>query len=635
MAAESIPPPGEYDPARLPEYKPLSAYGLIGDTRSVALVGDDGSMDWLCLPDFDSPGVFAALLDPRAGHFSVRPTTPFRAQQRYEPGTNVLCTEFHCQGGARLCLRDSMPMVHERRLPETEIHRKIECVYGDVEIELCFEPRLDFGRHQTQVEVTDYGAVAHRRGRKRPRLVLTSAIPVRKSEQGARGRVTLKSGETGWVVLSWDSAVLHPIGAYRCEQRLWRTRQYWHRWLAKLQYHGDYPEVMQRSLLTLKLLTYSNTGAIVASPTASLPEWVGGRRNWDYRYAWVRDSSFMLRALFAAGYVDEGTAYLDWLLRRCAEDKSELRPFYSVHADSEVEEQELPLRGWRDSRPVRIGNAAKDQFQLDIYGSLIDAALHYQYSGGALTMAEAETLVQLVERVRRTWREPDCGIWEARGDLKHYTYSKTWAWVALARGAELAKKLGLEVDRTQWKEDADAVQAEVLAKAWNPKLKAFTQSYGSDILDAAVLVMPITGIVKPDDPRFLATREAVVAKLTAGRYPLLYRYDSRQMDDGVGGREGAFLLPSFWLVEGLIMQGKHAEARAAFAHLLDYTSPLGLLSEQIDPEQGTLLGNLPQGFSHLGLINAALRLEACQDELRPTDVGRASAPKSSESPIAH
>jgi GH15 family glucan-1,4-alpha-glucosidase len=506
-------------------------------------------------------------------------------------------------------------------------------VYGEVELELAFEPRLDFGRQRTEVELTEHGAAAHPPHRKHPRFVLTTALPLQKSAGGVRGRINLKGGESVWAVLSWEGTVLHPIHAYRCEQRLWRTRQYWHRWLSKLQYHGDYPELMQRSLLTLKLLTYSNTGAIVASPTTSLPEWVGGQRNWDYRYAWVRDSSFMLRALFAAGYVDEGTAYLDWLLRRCAQDKSELRPLYNVHADADMQEGELPLRGWRDSRPVRIGNAAAEQFQLDIYGSLIDAALHYQYSGGALTMAEAETLVQMVERVRKSWREPDHGIWETRGARKHHTYSKTWAWVALARGAALAEKLGLEVDSAQWKKDADELQAEVLEKAWNPRLKAFTQSYGSEVLDAAVLVMPITGIVKPDDPRFESTREAIVNRLTAGRYPLLYRYDHREGDDGVGGREGAFLLPSFWLVEGLIMAGRHAEARAAFAHLLDYASPLGLLSEQIDPEHGTLLGNLPQGFSHLGLINAALRLEACQDELRPTDVGRASAPTSSEAPI--
>jgi GH15 family glucan-1,4-alpha-glucosidase len=632
MAAESIPAPGEYDPARLPDYKPLSAYGLIGDTRSAALVGSDGSIDWLCLPDFDSPAVFAALLDPSAGRFTVHPTQPFRAEQYYEPGTNVLCTEFHCKTG-RARLRDFMPMVHERRLPETEIHRQMEVISGEVELEIEFGPRLDFGREPTEVKISEYGALAQPQGKERPQFVLTTAVPLKKSANCAKGRFTLKAGEACWAVLSWEGSVLHPIGAYRSEQRLWRTRQYWHDWLSRLQYHGDYPHIMRRSLLVLKLLTYSNTGAMVAAATASLPEWVGGRRNWDYRYAWVRDSSFMLRALFTAGFINEGTAYLDWLLKRCGEDKGDLRSLYDIHADGRLAETELPLRGWRDSKPVRIGNAAVDQFQLDIYGSLIDAALHYQNSGGVLTVAEAETLVQLVEQVRKRWREPDDGIWETRGGRKHHTYSKTWAWVALTRGAELAENTGLDVDRESWKAEADALQQEVLARAWNPKLRAFTQSYDSEVLDSAVLVMPIAGIIKPDDPRFVSTREAVVQKLTAGRYPLLYRYDYREVDDGVGGREGAFLLPSFWLVEGLVMAGRHAEARAAFTSLLDYASPLGLLSEQMDPEHDSMLGNLPQGFSHLGLINAALRLEAAQDELRPNNVGRAAAFSSSAAPI--
>ncbi|HEY1772710.1 MAG TPA: glycoside hydrolase family 15 protein [Gammaproteobacteria bacterium] len=633
MAAESIPPPGEYDPARLPEYKPLAAYGLIGDTRSAALVGSDGSMDWLCLPDFDSPAVFAALLDPSAGRFAVHPTQAFRASQSYEPGTNVLCTELRCKSGV-VCLRDFMPMVHERRMPETEIHRKIEVISGEVELEMEFAPRLDFGRAVTEVTIFEYGALAHAKGNEQPRLTLTTAVPLKSSAGSAKGRFTLKAGESHWAVLSWEGSALHPIRAYRSEQRLWRTRQYWHDWLSHLQYHGDYPVAMRRSLLILKLLTYSNTGAMVAAATASLPEWVGGRRNWDYRYAWVRDSSFMLRAFFTAGYIDEGTAYLDWLLKLCRDEQGDLRTLYDIHAEGRFEETELPLRGWRDSKPVRIGNAAVAQFQLDIYGSLIDAALHYQNSGGVLSVAEAETLMQLVERVRKHWREPDSGIWETRGSLKHYTYSKTWAWVALMRGAELAEKTGLDVDGELWKREADELQQELLARAWNPKLKAFTQSYDSEVLDAAVLVMPIAGIVKPDDPRFVSTREAVLKKLTAGRYPLLYRYDHREADDGVGGKEGAFLLPSFWLVEGLVMAGRSDEARAAFTRLLEYSSPLGLLSEQIDPEQGNLLGNLPQGFSHLGLINAALRLEAAQDELRPSNVGRAAAFSSSKAPIS-
>lgn len=607
MAAQ----PDAFDPAHPPDFKPLDAYGLIGDTRTAALVGRDGSMDWLCLPAFDSPAVFAALLDPAAGRCCIQPTQSFHGWQRYETGTNILCTEFECATG-RARLRDLMPIVHERRPHQSEIHREMECVSGEVELELTFEPAFDFGRARTEVQLTEHGAVARVPGSEGASLVLTTTVPLQRTPRGAAGRLKLKAGQDCWSVLGWQGSPKHPVAAYRCDQRLWRTRAYWHKWLATLRYEGDYRAAVERSMLAMKLLTFSQTGALIASPTASVPEWAGGGRNWDYRYSWVRDSSFMLRALFAVDYTDEGTGFLDWLLKRCTEDKLNLRVMYSVHGGLDVAEEELALRGWRDSKPVRIGNAAVEQFQLDIYGSLIDAALHYHDSGGVLTVAEAETLVQLVEQVARRWREPDQGIWESRGEPRHYTYSKVWAWVALVRGADLAQKLRLEARREAWLKDAKELQAELLEKAFHPRLKAFTQSYGSEVLDSSVLVMPITGIIAADDPRFGSTREAVVSRLTAGRYPLLYRYDHKQVDDGVGGPEGAFLLPSFWLVEGLAMAGRLQEARAAFSMLLSYASPLGLLSEQVDPRDGSLLGNFPQGFSHLGLINAALRLEAWQ-----------------------
>lgn len=589
------------------DFKPLEAYGLIGDSRSAALVGDDGAIDWLCLPDFDSPAVCAALLDPAAGRCAIRPAGRYTSRQYYEPGTNILCTEFECAGGTML-LRDFMPVVHERRLPMPEIHRKAEIVSGEVELEILFEPRLDFGRQETRIELTAYGAAAHGAGPRQAGLVLTTELPLERSARGAAGRCTLKAGDSRWAVLSWQGSALHPVAAYRSEQRIQLTRRYWRDWIASLRYHGDYRTAVERSLLTLKLLTYSATGAVVAAPTTSLPEWAGSGRNWDYRYTWVRDSSFMLRALFAAGFVDEGTAYFDWLLKRCSEEGDDLHVLYSIHGRTDLKESELPLRGWRDSRPVRTGNDAVGQFQLDIYGSLIDAALCYHDAGGVLTVTEAQIVVQLVERVRRKWRLPDDGIWEARSGRKHYTYSKIWAWVALARGAELVGKLHLDLPHEDWRREAEELRDEVLTRAYNPALRAFTQYYDGDILDAAVLAMPITGIIAADDPRFESTREALVKQLAAGRYPLLYRYDSGKADDGVGGREGAFLLPSFWLVEGLAMAGRKREAHAAFSSLLGHASPLGLFSEQVNPDDGTLLGNYPQGFSHLGVINAALRL---------------------------
>ena len=595
------------------DFKPLEAYGLIGDSRSAALVGADGAIDWLCLPDFDSPAAFAALLDPAAGSCAIHPAGRYTSRQYYEPGTNILCTEFECARGT-LRLRDFMPVVPERRLPTPEIHRKLEVVSGEVEVEVRFEPRFDYGRQDTRIEITRYGAAAHDGDRRQMGLVLTTELPLEKTARGAAGCCTLKAGDNRWAVLSWQGSTLHPTASYRSEQRIRLTRRFWRDWIARLRYHGDYRTAVERSLLTLKLLTYSASGAVVAAPTTSLPEWAGGGRNWDYRYTWVRDSSFMLRALFAAGFVEEGTAYFDWLLKRCSEEEDDLHVLYSIHGRTDLKEYVLPLRGWRDSAPVRIGNEAVGQFQLDIYGSLIDAALSYHDSGGVLTVKEAQIVVELVERVRLKWRLPDDGIWEARSGRKHYTYSKIWAWVALARGAELVRKLHLDVPHEDWLREAEELRNEVLVRAYNPALRAFVQYYDGDVLDAAVLAMPITGIIAADDPRFESTREALVRQLGAGRYPLLYRYDSRKSDDGVGGREGAFLLPSFWLVEGLSLAGRQREAQAAFASLLKYASPLGLFSEQVNPEDGTLLGNYPQGFSHLGVVNAALRLAQTEME---------------------
>ncbi|HYW92649.1 MAG TPA: glycoside hydrolase family 15 protein [Gammaproteobacteria bacterium] len=601
--------PPRYDPARMPEFKPIEAYGAIGDTRTAALVGEDGSIDWACFPDFDSPAVFAALLDPSAGRFAVRPAEPFRSRQYYEPGTNILVTEFTTDRGGVVRMRDFMPVIAERRLPASEIHRKLEGVAGHVEMDLVFEPRFDHGLEPLTLDRHAYGAIARDRNGSGRSLTLVSPVPLEVGEGLARARFVLDGGERVWLIVDWDSNRVHPTAAYRSETRIALARGYWRDWISRLRYQGNWRQEVERSLLALKLLTYGNTGAVIAAVTAGLPEWPGGARNWDYRYTWVRDSAFILRAFFTAGFVEEGTAYFDWLLEHCLGRDAEPGVLYTIHGQSDLDEREIPLRGWRDSRPVRVGNGASGQFQLDIYGSLIDAALHYQEAGGVLTMVEAERLVAIIERVRELWRRPDDGIWEARDGPKHHTYSKTWAWVALDRGVRLARRLGLDLPWEEWAEEAEAIRRDVLANAYNEEVGAFTQYYGAEVLDAAVLVMPITGIISASDPRFRATRELIVDKLAAGPYPLLYRYDPRLASDGVGGEEGAFLLPSFWLVECLLLAGRYKEARATFEALLRHASALGLLSEEIHPETGELLGNFPQGLSHLGLINAALRLE--------------------------
>jgi GH15 family glucan-1,4-alpha-glucosidase len=504
----------------------------------------------------------------------------------------------------RVRIRDFMPFFEGRKVPTAEIHRLIEGVSGEVEMEVRFAPRFDYGATVPDFSQDENGvraAISETEA-----IVLSASIPLRLENDVAVGRTTLRAGEEIAVVADWGAGRIHHVASYQSIRRLNYVRSYWRQWTDRLTYHGRYRDAVERSLLALKLLVSEPTGAIVAAPTTSLPEWPGGSRNWDYRFSWVRDSAFILRALFGAGYVEEGTAYFDWLLGHAIEDEP-LRVLYGINGGLALEERELPLRGYRDSRPVRVGNGAAHQFQLDIYGSLLDAALHYDHSGGILTIEEWEKLRAMTERVRKLWREPDAGIWEARSEPRHYTYSKVWAWVALTRAARLAERTNMDVPIDEWKREAEEIRDEVLERAWNAEIGAFTQAYDYPDLDASVLVMPTVGFIAADDPRFKQTIETVLRELAAGPFPLLYRYKN---DDGVGGPEGAFLLPSFWLVEALALGGEVERARAALAALREHASPLGLYSEEVHPETLTLLGNFPQGFSHLGLINAVLRLEA-------------------------
>ncbi len=601
--------PFRFDPKKPVEYKPLSAYGLIGDNRTAVLVGADGAIDWACLPDFDSEAVFAALLDPAAGTFAIRPVSAFRSRQYYERGTNILVTEFVTASGVAR-VRDFMPYVPGRKVPTAEIHRLVEGVSGKVELEVRFEPRFGYGLYAAVLTASDYGI--HASNPRGGSIALSTQVPLQIEGYRAVGRIRLDAGDEVWLVADWGAGQVHPVRSYQPARQLWLTREFWRNWVDKLKYQGRYREWVERSLLTLKLLIYEPTGAIVAAPTTSLPEWPGGSRNWDYRYTWVRDSAFVLQAFFQAGYTEEGTAYFDWLLQQVLEHGGELQVLYGIHGERDLPERELPLRGYRDSRPVRIGNAATHQFQLDIYGSLLDAAVRYDRYGGVLTVTEWEKLAELVTTVEKRWREPDYGIWEARGGPRHYTYSKVWAWVALDRASQLALKLGLDVPLHRWAQEGAKIHAEVLKKAWDPELESFVQAYGSKALDASVLIMPGVGFLPANDPRFEKTRTRILEHLTAGRYPLLHRYRPEEARDGIGEPEGAFLLVSFWLVDALTYAGRLKEARAALEALLQVASPLRLFSEEVHPEGFELLGNFPQGFSHLGLLNAVFRLDAAR-----------------------
>ena len=594
-------PTFEFDPAAPRDYKPLEAYGVIGDGRTAVLVGADGAVDWACLPDFDSPSVFGAILDPGAGSFAIRPLERFRATQRYERGTNVLLTEFETDSG-EVRLRDFMPYTR-RRVPTAEIYRRLEGVRGSVEVEVVFEPRFDYGRVAAALERQERGVLA--RSPHDETVVLATDVPLDVDGGRARGTVRVEGGAEVPLVADWGAGRVHPVASYQSDRRLWQTRTFWRTWVERLTYHGRYRDAVERSLLALKLLIYEPTGAIVAAPTTSLPEWVGGSRNWDYRYSWVRDSTFILRALFQARLIDEGATYFDWLLGQAME-AGPLQVLYGVRGERSLPERELPLRGYLDSRPVRVGNGADGQFQLDIYGALLDAALRYDHEGGVLSLNEWESLVELAEVVRTRWREPDSGIWEARCEPRHYTYSKIWAWVALTRAAELGRQMGTGAPVDAWRREADAVRAEVFGRSWNEALGAFVQTYDGEHLDASLLVMPTVGFLRADDPRFQATLRACRERLGVDGSPLLFRYHA---EDGVGGPEGAFLLPSFWAVEARALAGDVGGARTDLHALMRYLSPLGLYAEEVDPESGAMLGNMPQGFSHLGLINAVFRLE--------------------------
>jgi GH15 family glucan-1,4-alpha-glucosidase len=592
----------QFDPGDPPDFKSLGAYGIIGDSRTAALVGADGSIDWACLPDFDSPSVFGSLLDPTAGRLVVRPSSPYTAWQRYERGTNVLVTEFSTSSGT-VRLRDFMPYIPHRTVPTAEIYRRVEVVRGKVDLEVIFEPRFDYGLVTPEMERDDYGVRAT--DEEGQTLVLSTELPVEIRDGYAAARATLHGGQETYIVSDWGAANVHPVATYQCDRRLWQVRTFWRNWVDRMPYHGRYRDAIERSLLTLKLLTFEPTGAIVAAPTMSLPEWPGGPRNWDYRYSWVRDSAFILRVLFQAQYMEEGTAYFDWLLGQALEGGS-LQVMYGIRGERFLPERELPLRGYRDSQPVRIGNAAVHQHQLDVYGGLLDAARRYDQEGGLLTITEWEKLAAITNEVYERWEEPDAGIWETRNEPRHYTYSKIWAWVALTRAVQLAEQLRADAPITKWRREAERVRQQVLEEAWDPEVEAFTQSYEGNALDTSVLVMPTVGFLRASDDRFQSTLDTCLERLEAGEYPLVYRYLS---EDGVGGPEGAFLLPSFWIVEALALSGDLSKARAALSMLMEHMNPLGLYAEEVHPEEGDLLGNFPQGFSHLGFVNATFRLE--------------------------
>jgi GH15 family glucan-1,4-alpha-glucosidase len=610
-------------------YDTIESYGVIGNMRTVALVSLQGSIDWMCFPQFDSPSVFGAMLDDtKGGRFSIRPAGPLgTCKQLYWPDTNVLVTRFLSPEGVGE-IEDFMPVGNRTDPENNQIVRRVRVVRGTMEFDVTCEPAFDYGRVAPKVTISPDGALFEDRDG-RPGLALSSKIHLTATPRGAHGRLVLHEGGKCTFVLH---ALSPGLGCARAPsereaQALFEeTVTFWRAWLAKCTYKGRWREIVQRSALVLKLLTFDPTGAIVAAPTCSLPEQVGGVRNWDYRYAWIRDAAFTLYALLRIGFTEEARRFMDWLEARARDAQRDppLQIVYAIDGRADLVESELlHLEGYRGSRPVRIGNGAYDQLQLDIYGELMDSVYLFNKYGSPISYELWVQLRRVIDWVCENWRREDEGIWETRGGKRHFVYSKLMCWVALDRGIRLADKRSFPANRTRWLTERDAIYEDVMARGWSDQRRSFVQYYGGDAIDASNLLMPLTFFLSPVDPKMLDTLAAIERAPKDGGLlsdGLVYRYDTEHPADGLAGQEGTFNCATFWLVEALTRAGRAdkkrlGQARLLFERMLGYANHLGLYAEQTS-NTGEALGNYPQALTHLALISAAFNLDRTLNEVR-------------------
>jgi GH15 family glucan-1,4-alpha-glucosidase len=588
-------------------YKPIKAYGAIGNTRTAALVSLDGSVDWCCLPRFDSPSVFAKLIDAKkGGAFKICPAGRYVSSQKYDDDTNVLKTIFKAQL-RRIEITDFMPVDQSNGTIDApaEIVRIVRCLRGPVEMLLEFDPRFDYGRKAATITATPEGLVAYE---DTGRILLTCSRP--KLLTSRICKFTTRSRESicfsAVYVKPEDSGFHSPTTELDIETKLQRTKKFWQDWMKGCRYSGRWPKVVRRSALTLKLLSYSPTGAIVAAATTSLPEVIGGSRNWDYRYCWIRDSCFALWPLHRIGFEQEADRFVDWLLQKCKQGIDERQIMFGVEGERDLQEKVLPhLDGYRKSRPVRIGNAAYTQFQLDIYGEILDAIHYLHKEGSGVLKHEYGTIRELADFICKWYNEPDCGIWEVRNDPKSFVYSKLWCWVGVERASRIAKEMHFEADADRWTRTAEKIRTDILTKGWSNNTLCFRQHYDTTEPDAANLLMPLVGFIEPTDEKFKMNLRTTMDQL--GRNGFLYRY---QAEDGLPGEEGTFTLCTLWAVACLARSDMTREAKRLFDKILGQANHVGLFSEQFDPATGDALGNFPQAFTHLNLITAALELDA-------------------------
>jgi len=597
---------------------PIAEYALLSDCNSAALVSGDGAIEWLCMPRFDSPALFARILDADAGHWSVRPTGTFRTERRYLPGSLVLETTFQTETGiARLT--DALafaPGQHGHDLglgAPHEVLRLVEGVEGNVEMRMELAPRPEYGLVRPLFRRTDTGGQTFGANR----VFVRTDVAVEVADATMMGTFTVTDGARIGFSMRW-AAVEHdtptPTAPGDVAARIAETTDAWRSWEHEHSiYDGPHRDLVQFSARVLKGLTYRPSGAMVAAPTTSLPETVGGERNWDYRYAWVRDASFTVEALYIGACSDEAEDFISFMTSsaggRVVGDKP-LQIMFGIGGEHDLTERTLPhLRGWRDSTPVRIGNGAWTQEQLDVYGELLNCLHLSQSKVGELHDEVQQFVADLADAAARRWRERDAGMWEMRGDPQHHLSSKVLCWVALDRAVALAPKLGRYAKAEEWAAERDAIRQAILDRGWSEKRQAYAQAFDSDELDAAALLMPMYGFLPATDPRMRSTIEAVARDLTDGGLVLRYRNEEGINADGLLGEEGTFVICSFWLVSCLAMAGEIERAEALFAQLAGYANDLGLLAEEIDTAAGEQLGNFPQAFSHIGLIRAAADID--------------------------
>lgn len=600
-------------------YLPIEDYGVIGNMHTAALVGKNGSIDWFCYPQFDSSSVFAAILDDRkGGRFQIAPvggdcvTTQF-----YWPETNVLVTRFLSADGVG-DLRDYMPVVSAGEPGHRWLVRRVEVARGTMRFRIGCAPAFNYARDRHEMQISPKGVEF--RG-PNLRLGLSASVPLNRHGDGVVAEFVLEEGQTAVFVLRelFGDEVVGSTPEPQAFDLFKRTVEYWRKWLGKCTYRGRWRETVHRSALALKLLTFEPTGAIVAAPTCSLPEEIGGGRNWDYRYTWLRDAAFTLYAFLRIGFTDEAAQFMGWIYRRAREANPDgsLQIMYAIDGRQELAEETLDhLEGYRGSGPVRIGNGAHNQLQLDIYGELLDSVYLYNKYGNPIPYDGWIKVRGLMNWLCENWQQPDEGIWEVRGGRKHFVYSKLMCWVALDRALRLADKRSFPADRDRWLKNRDQIYEEIMSKGWNRDRQAFVQSYGSSALDAANLMMPLVFFVAPGDPRMLKTLEAIRQPPRQGGLlsnSLVYRYNLDHSPDGLHGEEGTFNICTFWLVEALTRAGREDpklldEARLMFEQMLSYSNRLQLYAEQTG-HSGEALGNYPQAFTHLALISAAFNLD--------------------------